>query len=82
MQVLKDENGKKATIDGTYDGTDAAKGRAEGIEKGLAEGIEQGIEKGAEQERKKFEAEKLKIAEYLRSNGVPENIISGGFALK
>ncbi|MBR6455245.1 MAG: hypothetical protein IKS97_11875 [Fibrobacter sp.] len=37
---------------------------------------------GAEQERKKFEARDKKIAEYLRSNGVPENIISGGFALK
>lgn len=45
-----------------------------------------GIEKGAEQERKKFEAENAardkKIAEYLRSRGVPEDVISGGFSLK
>lgn len=37
---------------------------------------------GAEQERKKFEAEKQKMAEYFRSRGVPEDVISGGFALK
>ena len=37
---------------------------------------------GAEQERKKFEAEKQKMAEYFRSRGVPEDVISGGFAIK
>lgn len=45
-----------------------------------------GVEKGAEQERKKNEVENAardkKIAEYLRSKGVPEDVISGGFALK
>ena len=45
-----------------------------------------GIEKGAEQEREKNEvanaARDKKIAEYLRSKGVPEDVISGGFALK
>ena len=41
---------------------------------------------GAEQEREKFEAENAardkKMAEYLRSRGVPEDVISGGFPLK
>ena len=55
---------------------------AETYLKGEAKGIEQGVEKGAQQEREKNEARDKKIAEYLRSKGVPENIISGGFALK
>jgi hypothetical protein len=41
-----------------------------------------GIEKGVEQEREKNDARDKKIAEYLRSKGVPEDVISGGFALK
>ena len=53
-----------------------------GLRRGRKEGLEKGLEKGAEQERKKFAARDKRIAEYLRSNGVPENIISGGFALK
>ena len=36
----------------------------------------------AEQEREKNDARDKKIAEYLRSKGVPEDVISGGFALK
>lgn len=38
--------------------------------------------KGEEKERKKNDAEKLKIADYFRSKGVPEDIISEGFALE
>ena len=41
---------------------------------------------GAEQERKKNEIENAarnkKMAEYFRSRGVPEDVISGGFSLK
>ena len=38
--------------------------------------------KGAENERKKNDAEKLKIADFFRSKGVPEDVISEGFGLK
>ncbi|MBR6453362.1 MAG: hypothetical protein IKS97_02095 [Fibrobacter sp.] len=52
----------------------------------MAETYLKGEANGVEKEREKNEVENAardkKIAEYLRSNGVPENIISGGFALK
>ena len=58
------------------------KGEASGVEKG----IEKGIEKGAQQEREKADAEYAardsKMAEFFRSKGVSEEIISEGFALK
>ena len=46
------------------------------------EGIKQGIEKGVLQEREKNEARILKIEEFLRSNGVSEEIISASHAIK
>jgi len=55
---------------------------AEAFLKGEARGLASGMEKGAQQEREKNDAEKLKIAEFFRSKGVPEDIISEGFALK
>ena len=51
---------------------------AEAFLKGQASGVE----KGALQERKKNDAEKLKIADFFRSKGVPEDIVSEGFGLK
>ena len=47
-----------------------------------AEAYLNGEANGAAQERKKNEARDAKMAEYFRSKGVPEEIISGGFALK
>ena len=44
--------------------------------------LRRGVKKGAQQEREKNDAEKLKMAEFFRSKGVPEEIISEGFALK
>ena len=44
--------------------------------------IKQGIEQGAKQEREKNEARILKIEEFLRSNGVSEEIISASHAIK
>ena len=41
-----------------------------------------GIEKGAKQEREKNEARISKIEEFLRSNGVSEEIISASRAIK
>ena len=45
-----------------------------------------GVEKGAQQEREKNEADNAardsKMAEFFRSKGVSEEIISEGFALK
>ena len=51
---------------------------AEAFLKGQASGVE----KGALQERKKNDAEKLKMAEFFRSKGIPEEVIAEGFALK
>jgi len=42
----------------------------------------EGIAEGEAKANKKFEAEKQKMAEYFRSRGVPEDVISGGFAIK
>jgi hypothetical protein len=47
-----------------------------------AEAFLKGQANGAQQEREKNDAEKLKMAEFFRSKGVPEEIISEGFALK
>ena len=59
---------------------------AEAFLKGEASGVEKGIEKGARQEREKNEADNAardsKMAEFFRSKGVSEEIISEGFALK
>ena len=55
---------------------------ADAFFKGEACGVEKGIEKGVQQEREKNDAQKLKMAEYFRSKGIPEEIISEGFALK
>ena len=41
-----------------------------------------GIEKGAKQEREKNEARISKIEDFLRSNGVSEEIISASRAIK
>ena len=49
---------------------------------GLASGMEKGIEKGAQQEREKNDALTTKRADYLRSQNVPENVISAMLALK
>ena len=53
-----------------------------GEAKGLASGMEKGLEKGAQQEREKNEARDSKMAEFFRSKGIPEEIISEGLALK
>lgn len=59
---------------------------AEAFLKGQARGLASGMEKGAQQEREKNDADNAardsKRAEFFRSMGVPEDIISEGFALK
>ena len=55
---------------------------AEAFLKGQAKGLASGMEKGAQQEREKNEARDSKLAQFFRSKGVPEEIISEGFALK
>ena len=45
-------------------------------------GFEQGIEKGAQQEREKNEALDTKRVEYLRSQNIPDDVISAMLALK
>ncbi|WP_233247850.1 MULTISPECIES: hypothetical protein [unclassified Fibrobacter] len=47
-----------------------------------AEAFLKGQANGARQEREKNDAEKLKMAEFFRSKGIPEEIIAEGFALK
>ena len=47
-----------------------------------AEAFLKGQARGRDSERKKNDAEKLKIADFFRSKGVPEDIVSEGFGLK
>lgn len=60
----------------------ANKGYESFAEHYVNEGIKQGIEKGALQEREKNEARISKIEDFLRSNGVSEEIISASRAIK
>ena len=55
---------------------------AETYLKGEANGIEKGIEKGVQQEREKNEALDTKRVEYLRSQNIPDDVISAMLALK
>ena len=55
---------------------------ADAFFKGEACGVEKGIEKGVQQEREKNDALTTKRADYLRSQNVPENVISAMLALK
>jgi len=54
------------------------KAEAQGLEKGR----EQGLEEGRERERAKNEAANAKRAEYLRSQNIPEDVISAMLAIK
>ena len=53
-----------------------------GEAKGRADGIEQGFEQGVQQEREKNEALDTKRVEYLRSQNIPDDVISAMLALK
>ena len=57
-----------------------------GEARGLASGMEKGMEKGAQQEREKNNADNAardtKRADYLRSQNVPDNVISTMLSLK
>jgi len=55
---------------------------AEAFLKGQAKGLASGIEKGARQEREKNDALTTKRADYLRSQNVPDNVISTMLSLK
>ncbi|MDD5943989.1 hypothetical protein [Fibrobacter sp.] len=59
---------------------------AETFLKGQANGLASGIEKGAQQEREKNDAEcaarDSKRADYLRSQNVPDSVISTMLSLK
>ena len=59
-----------------------ARGLASGMEKGMQEGMEKGMEKGVQQEREKNDALTTKRADYLRSQNVPDSVISEMLALK
>ena len=62
------------------------KGQAKGLASGMEKGLAQGMEKGAQQEREKNNADNavrdIKRADFLRSQNVPENVISAMLALK
>ena len=55
---------------------------AEAYLKGQARGLASGMEKGAQQEREKNEARDTKRADYLRSQNVPDSVISTMLSLK
>ena len=62
------------------------KGQAKGLASGMEKGLAQGMEKGAQQEREKNNADNavrdIKRADFLRSQNVPENVITAMLALK
>ncbi len=62
------------------------KGQARGLASGMEKGLAQGMEKGAQQEREKNDAENSardsKRADYLRSQNVPDSVISTMLSLK
>ncbi len=55
---------------------------AEAFLKGEARGLASGMKKGAQQEREKNEALTTKRANYLRSQNVPDDVISTMLSLK
>ena len=55
---------------------------AEAFLKGEARGLASGMEKGAQQEREKNDALTTKRADYLRSQNVPDSVISTMLSLK
>ena len=58
------------------------KGEARGLASGMEKGMEKGMKKGAQQEREKNDALTTKRANYLRSQNVPDNVISTMLSLK
>ncbi|WP_175547454.1 Rpn family recombination-promoting nuclease/putative transposase [Fibrobacter sp. UWH4] len=53
-----------------------------GRKRGLAQGLEQGVKQGAEKERERNEALNLRRVKFLRSQNVPDSVISAMLALK
>lgn len=58
------------------------RGRKRGLAQGLEQGLEQGIEKGIEQERVRNDALNTKRVKFLRSQNVPDDVISAMLAIK
>ncbi|WP_175547391.1 Rpn family recombination-promoting nuclease/putative transposase [Fibrobacter sp. UWH4] len=53
-----------------------------GRKRGLAQGLEQGVKQGAEKERERNEALNLRRVKFLRSQNVPDSVISAMLAIK
>ncbi len=58
------------------------RGLAQGLEQGFEQGIEQGLEKGIEKERVRNDALNTKRVKFLRSQNVPDDVISAMLAIK
>ena len=58
------------------------RGLAQGLEQGIEQGIEKGIEQGIEQERERNDALNSKRVTFLRSQNVPDDVISALLACK
>ena len=57
-------------------------GIEQGLEQGIEQGLEKGIEKGIEQERVRNDALNTKRVKFLRSQNVPDDVISAMLAIK
>ena len=53
-----------------------------GRKRGLAQGLEQGVKQGAEKERERNEALNARRVKFLRSQNVPDSVISAMLAIK
>lgn len=58
------------------------RGRKRGLAQGLEQGVKQGLEQGAEKERERNEALNVRRVKFLRSQNVPDSVISAMLALK
>ena len=58
------------------------RGLAQGLEQGIEQGLEQGLEQGIEQERVRNDALNTKRVKFLRSQNVPDDVISAMLAIK
>ena len=58
------------------------RGLAQGLEQGVKQGLEQGVKQGAKKERERNEALNVRRVKFLRSQNVPDSVISAMLAIK
>ena len=58
------------------------RGRKRGLAQGLEQGVKQGVKQGAKKERERNEALNARRVKFLRSQNVPDSVISTMLSLK